>query len=121
MVSRAVSGVAVNVSSPLQVGWPSVHAVPGFGVTDPTLSTVTAVSLGRMVTVIANVTVPPLGATVIGTPVGDPVPVGDPHVDPALGVHVQAAPAASSGGSGSASENVPEAVALLPGLVTVTV
>ena len=79
-----------------------------------------------MVTVIANVTLPSLGATVIGTPVGDPVPVsgfagGDPHVDPALGVHLQVAPAASSGGSGSGSENVPEAVALLPGLVTVTV
>jgi hypothetical protein len=86
------------------------------------LSTVTAVSLGRMVTVIANVTVPPLGATVIGTPLGDPVPVEDPHVEPApLAVHVQVAPAASSGGSGNASENVPEALALLPGLVTVTV
>jgi len=36
-------------------------------------------------------------------------------------VHAQPAPAASSGGSGSGSENVPEAVALLPGLVTVTV
>jgi hypothetical protein len=120
MVSGAVPGVDVNESSPLQGGWPSVHAVPGFGVTDPTLTTVTVVSLGRMVTVIANVTVP-VGATVIGTPLGDPVPVEDPHVDPVLGVHVQVAPAASSGGSGSASENVPEAVALLPGLVTVTV
>ena len=41
MVSRAVSGVAVNVSSPLQVGCPFTHSVPGFGVTDPTLVTVT--------------------------------------------------------------------------------
>ena len=110
IVSRAVSGVAVNVSLPSQVGWPSVHSVPGFGVTDPTLSTVTAVSLGRMVTVIVNVTVPPLGATVIGTPVGDPVPVVVPQVEPVLGVHVQSAPAASSGGSGSGSEKLPEAV-----------
>ena len=113
--------MAVNVFSPSQVGCPSVHSVPGLGVTRPTLSTVTAVSLGRMVTVMVNVTLPPLGATVIGTPVGDPVPVrglaaGDPHVDPALGVHVQAAPAASSGGSGRGSENVPEAVALVPRL-----
>ena len=103
-----------------------MHSVPGFGLTDPTLSTFTGTPLARIVTVIVNVTLPPLGATVIGTPVGDPVPVrgfagGDPHVDPALGVHVQVAPAASSGGSGSGSENVPEAVALLPGLVTVTV
>ena len=126
MVSGAVSGVAVKVSSPSQVGCPFTHTVPVPGVTDPTLWTVTAISLGRMVTVMVKVTVPPLGATVIGTAVGDPVPVkgfagGDPHVDPVLGVHVQDAPAASSGGSGSMSENVPEPVALSPGLVTVTV
>ena len=101
MVRRAGSGVAVKVSWPSQVGCPSTHAVPGSGVTDPTLSTVTGASLARMVTAMVNVTVPPLGATVIGTSVGDPVPVGCPHVDPALGVHVQVAPAASSGGSGS--------------------
>ena len=77
---------------------------------------------GRMVTVMAKTTVPPLGATVMATPAGDPVPVGAPHVEVApVGVQVQVAPAASRGGSGSGSEKVPEPTALLPGLVTVTV
>ena len=72
---------------------------------------------------IVNVTVPPLGATLIGTPVGTPgapVPAeGGPHVDPVLAAHVQVAPAASSW-DGSGSEKVPVPVTLL-GLVTVTV
>ena len=52
---------------------------------------------------------PPLGATVMATPAGDPVPVGAPHVEVApVGVQVQVAPAASRGGSGSGSEKAPD-------------
>ena len=98
-----------------------MHSVPGPGVTDPTLSTVTGTSLARMVTVMVKVTVPPLGATVIGTPVGDPCPSAARTSTRCWGLQVQVAPAASSGGSGRGSEKAPEPVALLPGLVTVTV
>ena len=115
--------MAVKESLPSQVGCPFTQAVPGPGVTDPTLLTMTAPSLAVMVTAMEKVTVPPLGATVIGTAVGEPVPDAVPQDDPGLGagVHVQVAPAASRGGSGNGSEKVPEPVALLPGLVTVTV
>ena len=88
--------------------------------TVPTLWTVTGTSLVRMVTVMAKTTVPPLGATVMATRLGDPVPVGAPHVEVApVGVQVQVAPAASRGGSGSGSENEPVAVAPVDGLVMV--
>ena len=122
MVSGASSGVASKVSSAVQVVPPSVQVVPGLVVTVPTLWTLTGTSLARMVTVMAKTTLPPLGATVIATPAGDPVPVGVPHVEVApVGVQVQVAPAASRGGSGSGSEKVPDPVAPVDGLVMVTV
>ena len=122
MVSWAVWGEASKVSSPSQVGCPSSHVVPGLGVTDATLSTETGTALAWMVTVDGE----SHRATIRGRSDGyarrrSRYLMGAPHVDPAVAVHVQAAPAASSGGSGSGSENVPEATALLPGFVTVTV
>ena len=111
MVMVAGSGVEENSSVALHGESGSAHSVLAPGVTVATLRMSTATGLGWMVAVMVNVTVPPLGATVIGTSVGDPVPVrgfsgGDPQVDPVLGVQVQVAVASSSSG-GSGSEKLP--------------
>src|SRR3954447_22482443 len=102
------AGVDVNSSVPSQMLRPSAHPVPAPGTTWPTLRMSTATGLSRIVAVMVNVTVPPLEATAIGAPSGDPVPLaGGPHDDAGSpGAHVQVAVAPSSS-RGSGSEKVP--------------